>query len=142
MARPTKLTPDVQRTICAALQAGNYASAACAMAGIDDATFYRWMQRGARERRGAYCEFRDAVERATARGEVSLVAIIRKAAEKDWRAALALVERRHPERWGKAIALTGKGGGPIATRIEFGYDDAAPPVPLGAEVMDEDDDAG
>ncbi len=36
---------------------------------------------------------------AEAEGEVHAVAILRKEMMSDWRAALALLERRHPERW-------------------------------------------
>lgn len=56
--RPTKLTPDVQDTICGFLLTGAYLETAAAAAGIDQATLHAWMKRGARElqRRERYAQ--------------------------------------------------------------------------------------
>ncbi len=99
MARPTKLTPEVQDRIVKAIRAGNYFQAAARAAGISESTHYRWLERGAEEKQGAHRDFREAVSRAEAESEVHAVAVIRRAMTEDWRAALALIERRHPERW-------------------------------------------
>src|SRR5262245_23417826 len=98
MARPTKLTPELREQIVQALRAGNYAEAACQAAGISASTYYRWMARGEQEP-GVYREFRVAVLQAEAVAEVHAVAIVRRAMGEDWRAALAYLERRHPNRW-------------------------------------------
>lgn len=113
MARPTKLTPEIQRTICAALQAGNYVEAACGLAGISDTTFYRWMERGDRESRGQFREFRDSVSRAIAASEAGLVAVVYREAKGNWRAALALLSRRWPERWGNKQEIRTPDGQPL-----------------------------
>jgi hypothetical protein len=42
-----------------------------------------------------------AFERADATAEFNLVAIVLRAAQKDWRAAMRLLESRWPERWGR-----------------------------------------
>lgn len=54
---------------------------------------------------------------AEAEAEVHAVAIVRRAMSEDWRAALAYLERRHPDRWRahRTTELTGPDGGPIAT---------------------------
>ncbi|HXF72327.1 MAG TPA: hypothetical protein VNO79_06935 [Actinomycetota bacterium] len=48
MARPTKLSPEVQARICQAIRAGNYRETAARYAGIGISTFYAWLQRGER----------------------------------------------------------------------------------------------
>ena len=99
MARPTKLTPEVSQRIVTAIRAGNYAEPAARSAGISPATYYRWLERGAREEEGIHREFHDAVRKAEADAEVHAIVVIRKEMERDWRAALAYVERRYPDRW-------------------------------------------
>lgn len=84
MARPTKLTPDVQKRICEALRAGNTRKASAAFGGVDYATFAEWISRGEdRNRRKSnveFAEFAEAVTRAESECEVENVAILKKAA--------------------------------------------------------------
>ena len=115
MARPTKLTAELQERVVVAVRAGNYAEAACRAAGISPSTFYRWMTRGEQEPSGLYGRFREAVLQAEGEAEVHAVAIVRRAMAEDWRAALAYLERRHPTRWRRhqVTELTGKDGSPL-----------------------------
>jgi transposase-like protein len=115
MARPTKLTPEVRDRIVAAVRAGNYYEPAARSAGISPATLHRWMEKGSKSASGIQREFHDAVKRAAAELEVEITARIRKAASEDWRAGLSLLERRHPDRWGRRQALehTGADGAPL-----------------------------
>jgi transposase len=99
MARPTKLTDAVTERIVQAIRAGNYPEPAARAAGISASTYYRWIARGQQERSGVFRDFAEAVARAEGESEVHAVAVIRRAMTEDWRAALAYVERRHPERW-------------------------------------------
>lgn len=101
MARPPKLTPELQQKIVKAIQAGAYVETAAAFAGIHKDTFYDWMRRGARNagRDKPYREFSDAVQKAMAEAEVKDIHTIDVAAKKDWKAAAWKLERRHPERW-------------------------------------------
>jgi transposase len=119
MARPTKLTAELQDRIVIAVRAGNYAEAAARSCGIAGSTYYRWLQRGALEPAGIYKDFTEAIRRAEAEAEVHAVAILRRAMSEDWRAALAYLERRHPGRWRRhsSTELTGKDGGPIQTEL-------------------------
>src|SRR5688500_4370331 len=92
MARPTKLTKQLQEGIVRAIGAGSYAHIAAQSEGIDPSTYHRWMKRGDPESRAKadapYREFRRAVEQAKAQSEVRDVALItRAAADGDWRAA-------------------------------------------------------
>jgi transposase len=95
MARPSKLTPEVSVGICRAIRAGNYPEIAARSVGIAASTFYRWMEQGRSAKSGIHSDFYEAVCRAEAESEVHAVANLRKAAPSQWRAALALLERRH-----------------------------------------------
>jgi len=101
--RPTKLTPELQRKITDAIRAGNYMETAAAYAGIHKDTLYAWLKRGARDKspKSPYRQFSDAVEKALAEAEVRDVALIAKAAEKEWQAAAWRLERKFPDRWGR-----------------------------------------
>lgn len=101
MARPTKLTAEIQSRICEAVRAGNYLDVAAQYAGIGPATFHRWLARGAKERAGAYAAFHAAVTKAERDAEVALVATWRRQAIDNWQAAAALLERRYGRRWGR-----------------------------------------
>lgn len=116
MGRKSKLTPELQEDIVKALRAGNYIEAACAFAGIDQATFQRWMNRGEKEATGEYCAFCKLVKKARADAEVRNVAIIQNAAPANWTAAAWWLERSFPNRWGRqkqVIEHVGKDDGPI-----------------------------
>ena len=56
-----------------------------------------------------------AVLEAEAQAEVDAVVAIRTAFGADWRAAVAFLERRHTQRWGRTnrVELTGAEGGPV-----------------------------
>jgi transposase len=69
MARPSKLTRQLQETICDALRKGASLVDACKLAGVAESTVHEWIARGrGRDRRRgssrAYRAFSDAVERA------------------------------------------------------------------------------
>lgn len=65
MARPTKLTPQTQARICQLLRKGVPRERSSRLAGVDPATFHRWMGQGLEEEEGQlHHEFRKAVLRA------------------------------------------------------------------------------
>lgn len=101
MPRGAKLTSDVQSRICEAVRAGNYLEIAAAYGGVAEATFHRWMARGAKETSGPYRGFRTAIEKASHDAEVGLVASWRKQAKDNWQAAASLLERRFSRRWAR-----------------------------------------
>jgi transposase len=101
MARPSKLTPDVQARICEAVRAGNYLDVASEYGGVSAATFHRWIARGVKDTKGPYVAFRAAIEKAERDAEVALVATWRRQAIDNWQAAAALLERRYGKRWGR-----------------------------------------
>lgn len=99
MSRPTKLTPEIADLIVAAIRAGSFPEPAARAAGVSPATLYRWKRRGRSEEEGPYRDFLETLRRAEGAAEVHAIAVIRKQMPGDWRAALAYLERRHPERW-------------------------------------------
>jgi len=106
MARPTKLTPAVQKKIVDAIKAGNYMETAAAYAGISKQTLYNWMRKGARAEKGKHRAFLDAVEKALAEAEIEDVLTIGAAAKEVWQAAAWRLERKFPDRWGRRDKLS------------------------------------
>lgn len=120
MARPTKLTPDVQNIIISAIERGHTYESACGLAGIHYDTFNEWRKRGneeierlknprckLKEDEGPFVEFSEALTRAEAgMVENALLAIDMGALGDgarpgDWRAAAWKLERRKPDDWGQ-----------------------------------------
>lgn len=103
MARPTKLTPELQKQICDLLAAGNFVETVCDYVGIDYKTFYNWLTWGERGYKDdvarGYAEFFHAVKKATSQVEVLTVHELRGRPD-DWQALAWWLERRHPDKWG------------------------------------------
>jgi transposase len=99
MGRPPKYTPEVTQRIVNAIAAGNFLETAAAYGGISYECFNQWIRRGERETDGIYFQFLQDVHEAKAKAEVTLVATIKRASTKDWKAAGWMLSRRYPERW-------------------------------------------
>jgi hypothetical protein len=101
--RPAKLSADVVDQVVEILRFGGYAETAIAAAGISKRTFQRWLERGdpegTKKADEPYRRFREQIEQAMAEGEASIVQLIRAAAQRDWKAAAWLLERRQPDKW-------------------------------------------
>ena len=114
MARPTKLTPEVEALILKALKAGNFRSTAARLAGVRPATLHRWLERGdpagTRKADRPYRDFAEKVDQAMAEAEARDVTLISKAANEDWRAAAWRLTRANSGHWGqtRAAAYTGQ----------------------------------
>ncbi len=125
MARPSKLTPEIQAKIVEAITAGNYLETSARYAGVGVATFYTWMSKGeGKHAKSPYKEFREAVEKARADAEVRNIALIQRTAQEGtWQAAAWFLERSHPQKWGKrsAVEVTGSDGG--AVKLDISVDE-------------------
>lgn len=100
MARPTKYTEDRAKLIIKLLGDGCTRRAAYGSAGIDAATFARWLER--------FADFAESVTRAEAEAEALFTKTIFKAAsayDADWRAAEAWLKRRRRDEWGDNLSL-------------------------------------
>lgn len=119
MARPTKLTAELQAELCKALAAGNYLETACAYVGISRITVRNWMREGARSKRGQKREFLNAIKKAAAEAEIKDVKRIGDAAETQWQAAAWRLERKYWKRWGRKDKITNEVSGPNGKAIEI-----------------------
>lgn len=119
--RKTKYTPETVDRILQAIRWGLTDRLACAYAGIETTTFYRWQQ----EKK----EFKDAITRTEAELAAATMLVVRNAAlgnkeagiPPDWRAAAKLNEMRFPQDFGKrTVEVSGKDGGPIKVKAFIG----------------------
>lgn len=144
--RPTSLTPEVQARFMEAIRKGAAYEHAAGYAGISEKTFYNWRDRGEAElarvaedprrsilkEEAPFVEFLQELERAVGEAAVSWLDTLDSAAggkhEGQWQAHAWKLERRHPGAYGRRERHehTGAGGGPVETRIVFGYDDEEP----------------
>jgi transposase-like protein len=98
-----KLNKGTIETLCAALERGASYRTACQCAGINESTLYRWLRNGRRAKYGRFKDFLNAVEAAEGRAKLMCLETIGHAiqVDKNWKAALALLERREPEGYGR-----------------------------------------
>lgn len=109
MGRRLKLTREVKQRLLTALRAGNYHKDVCAYAGISTTSFYRWMEIGETQAKGAYRDLWEEVKKAEAESIIECVARIRKAgAEGTWQADAWFLERKKPADWGKRVEIHDK----------------------------------
>jgi transposase len=119
VARPTKLTLDVQTTLVFALSEGATIEHACDYAGINPDTFYAWMQRGAAGE-AAFAEFSESVTRARGRGVVTDLSTISKAVlAGDWKAAAWRLQHRYPTEYGAKLKIQGDADHPLRVLHEM-----------------------
>lgn len=118
MGRPTDCTPEVTERICAALSDGNYIETAAECGGVAANTVYEWIARGARGEQ-PFAKFRDAVQRAEAEAEATLVAQWKAQVPANWQAARDLLARRHPARWAETHKVLALVQGEIDGFIEY-----------------------
>lgn len=104
VGRPSKMTEETKQRLTQALIGCCTIEDACAYADISVSAYMTWQARAARDRangrRTEYVKFMDAIVRAKAKAKPRLVMLLSKAAEKDYRATLAILERRYPREWG------------------------------------------
>jgi len=107
MGRHSKLTPELQAEICKYISEGNTYDRACRLAGISDSIFYKWKARGEKEGAGIYLQFLQAQKRSLEQFKQTNIDIIQAAAkEGTWQAAAWLLERKHPEEFGRRDRVT------------------------------------
>lgn len=101
MARPSNLTPEIQKRILTAISTGNTRTTAAAYAGIGLSTLMLWLSKGRCQKSGQYVELLEAIEKAEADAITTSVALIRQAGRESWQAAAWWLERRYPDEWGR-----------------------------------------
>ncbi len=111
MPAHSKLTDRTHRIILSALGSGCYRATACEYANVSPSAFYSWLERGQLDiERGLntpHAKLVRDIEQAEAAAEVRALALIMKAAHNGaWQAAAWMLERKHPEKWGKRERLS------------------------------------
>lgn len=131
MPRETRLTPQLQKKIVAAVKQGNYFSTACESCGIPEATGREWLKRGRQTSDEPYSSFSSAIKNAESFAEKQAIARIQAAArgrkvtvkkqkqaltktgevveleetsestEHSWQADAWYLERKFADRWGR-----------------------------------------
>lgn len=128
MARPTDLTPKVSQQLIQALSSGVPIKDACAFVGISDVTYYNWMNRGQKARKGdeRFVEFFNAATRARVMARVGAVAIIRKSVQDgNSEDARWFLERSDPANWGRKDVLIQLGIDPtLLKQLKLNADEA------------------
>lgn len=106
-----KWTPEAIKLLLAAISVGGTLKEACASAKIGYSTLFAWLAKETPESK----ELQESIENARDAGTVALLSTIKMAAAKNWTAAAWILERRHPDRFGRPqrVELTGKDGGAV-----------------------------
>lgn len=103
----SKYTPKRVKRIIKAVKDGLPFVTAAALGGITEATFYNWMK--------GNVEFFESIKAAEAEAEERLVEQI--SFDPSWQSKAWILERRHPDRWGRVernkVELTGAEGQPV-----------------------------
>ena len=115
-----RLNKTLIKSISTNLEKGMYAKSAARSEGISERIYYRWKEEGdaliksvlnddleidekefnkLTDTQKLKIQFCQSIDLSTAKGEIALVDIIYKAAKKDWKAALQILQRRHPKLW-------------------------------------------
>ena len=118
--RPAALTDEVIKRICDELRQGGTKAAAAAASGYSLSAFMQWQAAGRKEiesiadgnpanrSKVQMVKFVEAMADAELVGEAELIRVIRRASEDHWQAAAWILERRHPEKYGRRMDLTSK----------------------------------
>tara|TARA_Y100001963_G_scaffold107149_1_gene148057 strand:+ start:1603 stop:2007 length:405 start_codon:yes stop_codon:yes gene_type:complete len=118
--RPSKLTPERKANLIGAIRKGSYLKAACRLAGITEQTFYNWMERGEKAKKGEYFEFFEAARDAEAQAEIRAVTQWQSFMDKDWRAARDFLRYRFGRNgWSDISKIEHSGPEGEAIEVEF-----------------------
>lgn len=134
IGRPCKLTPEAAERIAAAVADGVSREGAAQAVGVHRATLMHWLQLGREQAEGPYRDLADAIEKAEGACEREVVGVVRRAAESgNWQAGAWLLERKHPERYGRVDRLAVMGRVDTKVEVTVRYVDEADEPP---EVID------
>ena len=108
LGRKLKLQVDSGLTtrICDLLRQGCSVRTTCECVGLSQSCFFEYMRRSnpdATDHDPRFLEFAERVTRARGEGKARLIGLVNEAAAKDWRAAVALLERISPVEYCRTI---------------------------------------
>lgn len=100
--RPSKLTPEVHAAIVDKMRAGSFLDHAARLSGVHPSTVHRWLEQGDPEDAPEpYASFAADFRQAEAEAEETAKEQLRTWGGTEWKATLAFLERRFPDRWGQ-----------------------------------------
>jgi hypothetical protein len=105
------MTPEQEHTILQLVSVGAYPAEAARNVCLTPHSIYMRRKRDKR--------FAELLAQAEAKAEISLVLGVLKHAPKDWRAGMAILERRFPDRWARPETRVDKGGGELVDRAKY-----------------------
>ncbi len=104
MARPCKLTYEIQQRIGENISMGLTYSLAAEAAGITYKTFNDWMNKGKTEKSGIYNQFFKHIQKCNAEGARILLERLNDTAEAgNCQICMFILERRFPEEFGRRV---------------------------------------
>lgn len=101
--RRSKLTDELCEAICQNIREGNTLKYSVQSQGITEQTFYNWMEKGekSKSKTGKFFEFFESIKKAREEGKNNLVKGIQKHGQNNWQALAWLLERMHPQEFGR-----------------------------------------
>ena len=108
--RPSKATDEIMKKVLDCIKAGLSYQGACGLARISFNTFNSWRQEGERAESGKFFEFLKELSYAEAVAEAEQLKKIKD--DPDTKYACWILERRHPDRWGKKEQIKQEISGP------------------------------
>src|SRR5208283_5113465 len=104
MARPTKLTPEIQQKIGDGVSIGLTYALAASAAGITYQTFNQWMKLGRDSTSGKYFEFYKHIEQRNSEGALKILQKLNDAAKAgNCQVCMWILERRFSEDFGRRV---------------------------------------
>jgi hypothetical protein len=120
-----KFTKERTDKIIKLIQAGNYAITAAQASGINERTYYNWMEKAKEEEAaenydGEYYQFHQSIKKAENEAEARNVMEIQK--DKSWQAKMTWLERKFPQRWGRTDKHSVDVDGSVDIKIQLPED--------------------
>jgi hypothetical protein len=107
----SKLTPQLQKEIGNNITLGMPLKFASEAAGVPERTFYQWLEYGGKQEYGKYHDFLLYCDNCKSKAvQLHLKLITKAASSGSWQASAWILERRHPEDFGRKdkLELDGK----------------------------------
>ena len=102
MARPSKLTPEIQQIIGDNIALGLTYRLAAESAGVTYKTLNEWNQKGQTEKSGKYYQFAQYIKKCNVEGALKLLNRLNDAAEDgNCQVCMWILERRFPTKFGR-----------------------------------------
>ena len=119
MARPSKLTPEVQAAVVQAIGLGATYLDAAQAAGISYETFNEWMKNGT----GKFLQFSEAVRKEQSAAVLRHLAVMNNAAAKgDWKASERWLRMYRPAEWNEKMEVNHGGEQTLTIKIQKASD--------------------